>query len=345
MPVQGTWNLFGQNLPDYGFTELLREIAGKRPSAQATTNFNNPAVYQARNQQSFAGNNLAAPAQRSGGGTTTPTNNPAALIGGGGGGGGGGVPTGDAGGGAIDERALAEARRRSMIDSYKAQAGNLRNQGKSTFDNLLSAVNAFRTRAGEQFSNAGQEIINRSSSILGENARNNNQQEGQIRAKGRALGLGDSSKLNLQSRLSGNFAATQGNTIAKRGEEDRANMALKNERYDQAQNQENEANTYLKGVNDRATALENSGYDRADEEYASNLNDIVNYTRQLAAINPVNAGGLTQYAPSFDGIANTINNVLAGMNGGGGSTEEDFGNPVNPTNIFDILKRRGLVTG
>lgn len=247
----------------------------------------------------------------------------------------------------IDEQALAEARRRSMIDSYRAQANNLRNEGQGTFDNIIKAVNAFRDRSKEQFTNAGQEIVNRASQILGENGRNNAQQEGQLRAKGRALGLGDSSKFNLQSRLAGNFAATQGNTIAKRGEEDRANTALLNERNDQAQNQENQANTYLKGVRDRATALENAGYNAADETYASTLNDIVNYQRQLAAINPLNAKGLTQYTPNFSGIANTINSVLQGLSGAGGGTitENDFANPVDPTNIFDILKKRGLVTG
>lgn len=343
MPVQGTW--FG--LPDYGITEMLRELAGKTPSAQVTTNFNNPAVYQARQQQSFAGNNLAVPAVKGVSTQQTPTNNPQNFaIGGGGGGGGagGGQPTG--GGSGISEQDLAAARRRSMIDSYRAQASNLRNEGQSTFDNILKAVNAFRDRSKEQFTNAGQEIVNRASGILGQNARDAAETEGEARARGRALGLGDSSKFNLQNKVAGNLAATQGNTIAKRGEEDRSNLALLNERNDQAQGQEDQANTYLKGVRDRASALENAGYDAADETYSSALNDIVNYQRQLAAINPVNAQGLTQYAPNFSGITNTINGILSGLGGGtGGSNPDDFANPVNPTNIFDILKKKGLVTG
>jgi hypothetical protein len=145
--------------------------------------------------------------------------------------------------------------------------------------------------------------------------------------------------------VQGNLASTQGNTIARRGEEDRSNSNLFQERNDQAQGQENEANSYLKNAMDRATTVENTGYDAGEEVFANSLNDIVNYQRQLAALKPVQADSLTQYAPNFNGITNTINGVLSGLGGGQGTTEGDFGNPVNPTDIFSILKRRGLVTG
>lgn len=328
-PVQGTWF----NLPDYGFTELLRDVAGKRPSAEVTTNFNNPAVIRAQ------GITTAPPVQNKTNQTTNKplqplqplraNNTPAAPQ--------------QVTNPGVNEAELAAQRRRSMIDSYRSQANNLRNEAQGTFDNILKQVNSFRDRSKTLYNDAGQEIVNRASGILGENARNAVQQEGEARARGRALGLGDSSKLNLQNRLAGNFAATQGNTIARRGEEDRANSANYQERLDQAQGQENEANTYLKGARDRATALENAGYDAADETYAGALNDIVNYSRSLAAINPVNVGGLTQYAPNFSGISNTVNNVLSSLKGGGQNSEDDFANPVNPQDIFSILKQRGLV--
>lgn len=247
--------------------------------------------------------------------------------------------------GGIDEVALAEQARRNRINSYKAQAGNIRSQAQGTFDNLLKQVNAFRERAKTQWSNAGQEITNRASDILGSNARTARETVGEARARGRALGLGDSSKFNLQNKISGNFAATQGNTIARRGEEERANQNLYQERQDQAQGQENEANTYLRNALDRATAIENTGYDAGEEVFANSLNDIVNYQRQLASIRPVQAEGLTQYAPNFSGIANTVNGILSKIGTGQGTTEEDFGNPVNPTDIFSLLKRRGLVSG
>lgn len=246
--------------------------------------------------------------------------------------------------GGVDELALAEQARRNRINSYKAQAGNIRSQAQGAFDNILKAVNAFRERNKTLFDTAGQEITNRSSEILGSNARTARESAGEARARGRALGLGDSSKFNLQNKVQGNLASTQGNTIARRGEEERSNQNLFQERQDQAQGQENEANTYLRNALDRATTVENTGYDAGEEVFSNALNDIVNYQRSLAAINPVQAANLTQYTPNFNGIANTINGVLSGLTGRG-TTEQDFGNPVNPTNVFELLRRRGLVTG
>lgn len=258
---------------------------------------------------------------------------------------GGGAPiTGDQTGGGVDEVQLAEIARRNRINSYKAQAGNLRSQAQGAFDNILKAVNAFRERAKTQYDTAGQEITNRASEILGSNARTAREASGEARARGRALGLGDSSKFNLQNKVQGNLASTQGSTVARRGEEERSNQNLYQERQDEAQGQENEANTYLRNAMDRATTVENTGYDAGEEVFSNALNDIVNYQRSLAALRPVQADSLTQYAPNFSGIANTINGVLSGLTGRG-TTEQDFGNPVNPTNVFDLLRRRGLVQG
>lgn len=244
----------------------------------------------------------------------------------------------------VDELALAEQARRNRINSFKAQAGNLKSQAQGAFDNILKQVNAFRERNKTLFDNAGQEITNRASQILGQNARTAVESAGEARARARALGLGDSSKFSLQNKVQGNLASTQGNTLARRGEEERSNQNLFQERQDQAQGQENEANTYLRNALDRATTVENTGYDAAEEVFSNSLNDIVNYQRQLAAINPVQAANLTQYTPNFSGIANTINSVLSGMRGRG-TTEQDFGNPVNPTDIYSLLRKRGLVTG
>lgn len=241
---------------------------------------------------------------------------------------------------------LAERARRNRIDSYKAQAGNIRSQAQGTFDNILKAVQAFRDRSKNLHAGAGQEITNRASGILGSNARTARESEGEARAKGRAFGLGDSSKFNLQNKVLSNLASTQGATLARRGEEERSNQNLFQERQDQAQGQENEAGTYLKSANERATSLENAGYDAAEDMYSGALNDIVNYQRSLAQINPLQAGGLKQYTPNFNGITNTLNGVLSGLDGGGAQTNADeMGNPVNPTDVFSLLKRRGLVQG
>lgn len=256
-------------------------------------------------------------------------------------------PGGDTGGqfpGVPDEVDLARRARENRINSAKASAGQLRGEAQGIFDNILRAVGAFRERAKSQYDTAGQEITNRASEILGSNARMATSAAGEARARGRALGLGDSSKFALQNKVQGNLASTQGSTLARRGEEERSNQNLFQERQDQAQSQEDDANTYLKSANERAGIIERSGYDTADEVFDSALNDIVRYQRQLAEIKPLQAGGLTEYAPNFNGIANTVNGVLSGLTGRG-AEEGDFGNPVNPTNVFDLLKRRGLVTG
>lgn len=251
---------------------------------------------------------------------------------------------GGGGGGGVDEAELARRARENRINSAKARAGQMRGEGQGIFDNILKAVGAFRERNTGLFNSAGQEITDNASEILGSNARTAQEASGDARARGRAFGLGDSSKFNLQNKVQGNLASTQGSTLATRGQQNRSNQNLYDERSDQAQDQENQANTYLKNVNEKAGVIERAGYDTADEVYDNALNDIVNYQRQLAAINPVQAGGLTQYTPDFSGVRNTISGVLNGVGGQGGGTQSEFGNPVNPTDVFSLLRKRGLVT-
>lgn len=328
----------GLNLPEKGYSE---RAAGGRPTTFTGYTPQSQAAGLDKWRQVHFEQPKGGGGQVQGATDQNATNQSFALPGGGGDAGGGD----QGGGGSVDELALAEAARRNRISSYKAQAGNIRGQAQGAFDNILKAVNAFRERAKTQFDTAGQEITNNASQILGSNARTARESAGEARSRGRALGLGDSSKFNLQNKVQGNLASTQGNTIARRGEENRSNQNLYQERQDEAQGQENEANTYLKNAMDRATTVENTGYDAGEEVFTNALNDIVNYQRQLAALKPVQAEGLSQYTPNFSGITNTINGVLSGLGGGGQSSEQDFGNPVNPTNVFDLLRKRGLVQG
>lgn len=320
--------------PEYGWSERLNNnqptvFTGYTPQSQAKgldtwryEHFEKP--------KGGSQNSLIAPATTTSGNRSVSPTSPTPTL-----------PTNTGG---VNELELAEQARRNRINSYKAQAGNLRSQAQGAFDNILKQVNAFRERNKGLFDSAGQEITNRASGILGQNARTATEASGEARARGRALGLGDSSKFALQNKVQGNLASTQGNTVARRGEEERSNQNLFQERQDQAQGQENEANSYLRNALDKATTIENTGYDAGEEVFSNSLNDIVNYQRQLAAINPVQAGNLTQYTPNFSGIANTINGVLSGLTGRG-TTEQDFGNPVNPTDVFSLLRKRGLVTG
>lgn len=76
--VPGTWGVGGVKIPDFGVTEYLRSLAGKAPSAERTTTFNNPNVIKAT-----VGSTAPYSAPKTLGAQTT-----SASTGGGGGGGG-----------------------------------------------------------------------------------------------------------------------------------------------------------------------------------------------------------------------------------------------------------------
>jgi hypothetical protein len=242
---------------------------------------------------------------------------------------------------------------RGMFDRTKDQANSIRSQATNTFNDLLKAVTAFRERAGTQFNNAGQEITNTASGILGSNARTAQEALGTSRALGRSLGLGDSSKFNQQNKVIGNLAGTQGSTLAARGEQNRSNRLAYDERLGQAQSQEDEAGRYRTALEDQARQLEATGLGQfgddtaaADNAFGQSLNGIINYQRQLAQINPVQAAGLTQFNPDFGGITNTLNGITPTAGAGATGADPNAGaNPVYDPSILALLKRRGTYAG
>lgn len=238
---------------------------------------------------------------------------------------------------------LADRAYRGKVDTYKNQAGSLRNQGGRVFEDILKAIGSFRDRAGTLKDNALQEITNRGADILGTNAQNAQGLMG--KAVGRARNMGLSGRMNLGNELLSNLQGMQGNTIAKRGEEERANSGLYQERMDQAQDQERQAGTYKTGMEEQAGNLERAGYDSAETSLLSNLNEIQNYNRMLASMNPVSATGLAQYSPAYSGLSNTLNSVLSGggTTGGVSQVNQGVGNAYNPVDLQALLrKRQGL---
>lgn len=228
---------------------------------------------------------------------------------------------------------LAYQRWRSAID----QANRFRTSGKATFDDLIKSVSGFRDRAQTQFNNAGQEITNTAGEILGSNARSAEELAGQGRAQGRALGLGDSSKFNRQQKVNSGLASSQGSVLANRGENERANRGVYDERLGQADAKENEANAYLREVNDRASAVESAGVDN----YGSALDNILNYQRQVAALNP---SSLQQYTPNLSSIQNTLTGVLGGQAARSIPGGDMAANLADPTDYFSRLKSQyGIV--
>jgi hypothetical protein len=340
-PHTGSWGL-----PDFGFTELLQRTLqpGNPLTADNGSNlFGAPPPTRTYTQ----------PTTRSV--TTTPD-----LYGGDAGGvsraNGGGVAPVAADPGVDLARQAYEQRIKAIQNLFgqtKQRAADVRGEADRTFDNLLKSVGAFRDRSKNLFDTAGQEITDTASGILGGNARTAREQEGDLRAKGRALGLGDSSKFKQQTGLAGRLAATQGNTLATRGTQNRQNRNLFDERQDQAQDQENQAGSYKTGLYDEARRLENTGLDQfgdnldaASNTLGSSLNNILNYQRQLAAINPLQAGGINAYTPDFSNVQNAVSEIVgAPMAGGAGKgfAADTGANPVNPTNILELIRRnKGL---
>lgn len=221
---------------------------------------------------------------------------------------------------------------RAAID----QANRIRESGKATFDDLLRSVGAFRDRAKDQFTNAGQEIINSSADTLGANARMADSLGTKAARRGRALGLGDSSKFRNQNEVEGNLAQTQGNVLARRGENERANQGLYDERLDQAQSNEDQANAYLRNINDSASQVEQQGA----LNYGGALDNILQYQRQLSQLQAPQAGSLQQYSPDMSGIANTLNTLLSSMSNRPVQGGDMAANLAGPTNFMDILRRQ-----
>lgn len=225
---------------------------------------------------------------------------------------GGAYPTSPSGGGGPStEEQLAMSRYNNDLST----ARSIREQGQQTFQTLLDSINKFRDRAQTGFNNAGQQIVDTASSTLGSNARTGQELLGTSRAMGRAMGLGDSSKFNAQNKVLANLGGTQGNVLATKGQNDRANTLNLQANNDVANTNESNANTYLKGVNDNVSNLENT----AATTYGGNLDNIIQYQRQLAALQPLSTANVTTTTPNFSNVSNTLNGLLGGLVGGGTS--------------------------
>lgn len=240
---------------------------------------------------------------------------------------------------------LAQSQRANDLDSIKRKfdaakqtASDYQGSGQRTFDTLTKSIGDFRQRSGDLKTSAGQEIINSASGILGNNARNYEDTVANSRLRARAMGLGAGSRLGGQNALGGAFAALQGNTIAKQGENQMANTNLYNERMSQADTQQGNANTYLQDVNSAVQRLLTQGTDQfgtdvrsAENTYGQNLDNILARQRTLEAMNPMSSGGLSGYQANYSGIANPLTS-MPGVNtqsGMAGDTASNLNIPVS----------------
>lgn len=241
------------------------------------------------------------------------------LQAGAGGGGGGGINT-------------DQARLDQLWNNAKATANEYGASGQRTFDTLMGSVNKFRDRAQTGFANAGQEITNSASELLGGNARTTQELTGTSRALGRAMGLGDSSKFNIQNQILGNLGVTQGSTLATKGENDRANSLALAGNMDTAQTNEDNANNYLKDINSGKAQIERGGL----TDYTNLVNDMMQRDQALAAMNV----GTPTAAPAtdFSGILNNLNGGLL-PDGSMGPTTNQNANPYNPIDNKTLLKK------
>lgn len=240
---------------------------------------------------------------------------------------------------------------RELFDQGSQQVNAYRNNINSRFDDIAKAVGAFKDRAGVLRDNSGQEITNESAGILGSNAKTAQELAGTANAQGRNLGL--SSKVNMGQKLLGNLQATQGNTLAKRGENYRTNDANYQERIDTGDAQMRDAESAKSAGLEQANLydrqnLSNFGdnFEGAQLNFATLLNNVLGKSEALSAMKAPDASGLTAYDPSFNGIVNTINGTLSSVTNGGNGQTSDAGNLANPQTYADLLKKyKGIYTG
>ena len=130
----------------------------------------------------------------------------------------------------------------------------------------MVSVGRFRQRSGELRDTADQQITNTFSDILANNARMGREAMTGATRRGRAMGLGDSSKFRNQNQIQGRLDQTQGNAVAQRGENRLENTNMYNARMDQAQGKEDQANTYkqqIEGTYGNLVGNANSNYQNA----------------------------------------------------------------------------------
>ena len=232
----------------------------------------------------------------------------------------------------------------AQINAAKQQASDIRNEGQNTFNSLLSNINAYRQRAQQAYTDANTNIVGDANNNVAGQASSAIDNAADVNRIARGLGL--SSAINLGQKFQNARASTVGNIRAAETTNKNQNQQQLNTENDNADTQESQANDYLKQINDQANEVENGGFGSALSGYTNALNDIVNYQRSLASINPLSAGSITTLTPDFSSVVNTLNNVLSGAGVTGTTTPTSANsnaNPVNPVDIATLLKSKGLL--
>jgi hypothetical protein len=203
----------------------------------------------------------------------------------------------------------------------------------------MDSINKFRDRAQGLYNSADQAITNTAAENLGADARTGQELQGTSRAMGRALGLGDSSKMNAQNKILANLAGTQGSVMATKGENQTANTNNLQAQNDTADTNEQNANNYMQTVTNGRNQIEAGG----QANYDSALQNIVNYNNQIAALQGnVNPSSLTQMNPNFSTVQNTLTPGLT-LPTATATTGTDASLAANPVTDPNILNKK--ITG
>jgi hypothetical protein len=244
------------------------------------------------------------------------------------------------------------AKIQDLFNTQKQAAADELSSGQTRLNDILSAINDYKNEAQTNFTNSGQQITNQASDILHGNAVNAKDLVGKAVGSARSLGLGLSSRINLGQGLMQNLESTQGNTMAKAGEQNAANQANLTANQNTAKQNEDTAQANFQDVQNEVNRLNNAnvaGYgtnlDQATTDFAGMLNNIVNYNRSLTALTL--PGSPTAANPDMSGIENTLATVLGGLPS---TTTANSGantptNLAQPTSLLDLLKKQGLYNG
>lgn len=229
----------------------------------------------------------------------------------------------------------------AFLDAIR-QAQGFREGGMRTFNDIINSVGRFRQRSGELRDTADQQITNTFSDILANNARMGREAMTNSVRRGRAMGLGDSSKFRNQNQIQGRLNQTQGNAVAQRGENRLENTNMYNSRMDQAQGTEDQANTYRQGIEGTYSNLVGN----ANTNYQNAIATLQQLVGNMGNLRGLDSSGLTAMSPNTN-FTNTLNSVVgsAGGNQTAGMEASNLAAPLTYEELDRLARRRMLPQG
>ena len=336
--VEGTWGPTGGFLGalnpfarDYAYSEAGREKVGKTPSAEVTTKYNNPKVYQ---------NLIASGAPLPEGYNSTKTTNnltndlnndlgytkvdssgdsSGGSSGGDGGSGGTGETEEEARQRFIQEQMdLARAKWEGGVKTARSKAEN----AKKYRDEMKGIIGNKRGEFENMFQEALGQIGVGASQRIGETGRMAQDMETAAGNRARALGLTGTTAMQMLNRPNDAHARDVFNISQQKTANENENRRLLGERQDWATGKESELDQYYQNIADETANLENMAYlnywndlSGLGGQIDSYLQSMINTQNQMALMNPQLTGyQASALTPSFQNTMASLQGLSNGLN-------------------------------